>query len=87
MARILSREQFIASDAIGAFSDLARRRVAAPGSDKRDRAKFFHTSAFVRRDSIESILNASSLRRTEQRSGTSSTDRRTSLTLDILSFS
>jgi len=61
MARILSREQSIASDAIDALSDLARRMGYSCAKVCRERSRsFLHESASVRRDCI---LDASSLRR------------------------
>jgi hypothetical protein len=64
MARILSREQSIASDAIEALSDLARRMGCSWARVHRERSSSFpHESASVRRDLI---LDASSLRRAKQ---------------------
>jgi hypothetical protein len=64
MARILSREQSIASEAIEALSDLARRMGYSCAKVCRERlSSFLHKSASVRRDLI---LEASSSRRAKQ---------------------
>ena len=64
MARILSREQSIASDAIEALSDLARRMGCSCARVCKERSSsFLHESVSVRRDFI---LDASSLRRAKQ---------------------
>ena len=64
MARILSREHSIASDAIEAFSDLARRMGYSCAKLCKVRStSFLHESASVRR---VFILDASSLKRAKQ---------------------